>query len=100
MSKRLKSEQPDHDNPEWSAESVLRARPARQVLPELFGATTAQALLRPRGRPKSEVTKQRITIRLSPDVLDGFRQTGDGWQTRMDAALREWLHAQAPNTRR
>jgi len=44
-----------------------------------------------RGRPKKAVTKQRITIRLSPDVVDAFRATGKGWQTRMDEALRDWL---------
>lgn len=43
------------------------------------------------GRPKAEVTKERITIRLSPDVLERFRATGTGWQTRVDAALRDWL---------
>ena len=43
------------------------------------------------GRPKAEVTKERITIRLSPDVLSAFRASGSGWQTRMDAALRDWL---------
>ena len=44
-----------------------------------------------RGRPKADVTKERITIRLSPDVLGPFRATGSGWQTRVDAALRSWL---------
>jgi uncharacterized protein (DUF4415 family) len=43
------------------------------------------------GRPKAEVTKERITIRLSPDVLEQFRATGAGWQTKVDAALRDWL---------
>ena len=49
------------------------------------------AKLRSPGRPKAEVTKERITIRLSPDVLSAFRASGSGWQTRMDAALRDWL---------
>jgi uncharacterized protein (DUF4415 family) len=31
------------------------------------------------------------TIRLSPDVLQAFRAAGDGWQTRIDAALKDWL---------
>ena len=44
-----------------------------------------------RGRPLAAVTKERITIRLSPDVLEQFRATGTGWQTRIDSALREWL---------
>lgn len=47
--------------------------------------------LRPMGRPKAEVTKERITIRLSPDVVAKFRATGSGWQSRMDKALQEYL---------
>ena len=43
------------------------------------------------GRPKAEVTKERITIRLSRDVVSQFRATGDGWQTRMDSALRQYI---------
>lgn len=47
--------------------------------------------LRPVGRPKADVTKERITIRLSPDVVAYFRAGGKGWQTRMDEALREYV---------
>ncbi|MCL2297823.1 MAG: BrnA antitoxin family protein [Proteobacteria bacterium] len=43
------------------------------------------------GRPKAEVTKERISIRLSRDVVTQFRATGSGWQTRMDAALRQFI---------
>lgn len=49
-----------------------------------------------RGRPKAAVTKERITIRLSPDVVRTFRATGDGWQTRVDTALRDWLKTHSP----
>jgi len=35
--------------------------------------------------------KDRITIRLFPDVTAAFRASGTGWQTRMDAALKDWL---------
>lgn len=41
--------------------------------------------------PQKTLTKERITIRLSRDVVDQFRATGDGWQTRVDAALQDWL---------
>ena len=41
-------------------------------------------------------TKERITIRLSPDVVQRFRATGDGWQTRVDAALQDWLKTHKP----
>ena len=41
--------------------------------------------------PQKTATKERVTIRLSRDVVDSFRSTGDGWQTRVDAALQDWL---------
>lgn len=43
------------------------------------------------GRPPAAITKERITIRLSRDVVEKFRATGAGWQTRIDAALKDWL---------
>lgn len=60
-------------------------RPAREVLPESLRAKVGV-----RGAQKSP-TKERVTIRLSPDVVNRFRSTGQGWQTRVDAALQEWL---------
>ena len=52
--------------------------------------------LRPVGRPKAEATKERITIRLSPEVVARFRATGKGWQTRMNDALMDWLKTHSP----
>ena len=48
------------------------------------------------GRPPAAVTKERITIRLSREVVEQFRASGDGWQTRVDAALKEWLKTHSP----
>ena len=42
-----------------------------------------------RGRPPSKTPKEAVSIRLSPDVLAHFRSGGPGWQTRIDAALRD-----------
>ena len=58
-----------------------------------FTALPKSLQVKLRGRPKAAVTKERITIRLSPEVVQSFRATGEGWQTRMDAALKEWLKA-------
>ncbi len=44
-----------------------------------------------RGRPPLETTKEKISIRLSRDVIDQFKASGDGWQSRIDSALKEWL---------
>lgn len=49
-----------------------------------------------RGRPPAAITKEHITIRLSPDVLQAFRASGEGWQTRIDSALRDWLKTHSP----
>jgi len=46
--------------------------------------------LRRRG-PQKEPKKVPISIRLSPDVVEGLRATGSGWQGRADQALRSWL---------
>jgi uncharacterized protein (DUF4415 family) len=40
------------------------------------------------GRPKSEFRKEPVNLRLDPDVLAHYRATGEGWQSRINAALR------------
>lgn len=44
-----------------------------------------------RGRPKLEAPKVSTTIRFDADVLARFRAGGGGWQSRINAALRQWL---------
>lgn len=45
---------------------------------------------RRRGSQKAPL-KKPVAIRFSPEVIAYFKATGKGWQTRMDAALREWI---------
>ena len=59
--------------------------PAREALP-----ASLRKKVGVRG-PQKAPTKERITIRLTPEVVQRFRATGDGWQTRVDAALQDWL---------
>ncbi len=57
------------------------------------------AVYKARGRPAGTVkddSKQAVTVRYSPDVLEAFRATGAGWQTRMNEALRDWLQTHSP----
>jgi len=44
-----------------------------------------------RGRPKSEHKKLLVSVRYSPEVVAYFRSTGEGWQSRMDGVLREYV---------
>lgn len=48
------------------------------------------------GRPRKTECKVPTTIRLSPDVMEAFKATGKGWQTRIDAALKDWLKTHTP----
>lgn len=56
-------------------------------------AATIAAVRRMRG-PGKKPAKEQVAIRLDPDVLVAFRASGPGWQTRMNAALKEWLATQ------
>ena len=45
----------------------------------------------PRGRPKSENKKLLVSVRYSPEVIEYFKSTGEGWQSRMDGVLRKYV---------
>ena len=62
---------PDLSTPEWR-EKIAGARVRR-------------------GRKPLAAPKVSTTIRFDPDVLAAFRARGPGWQSRVNAALREWL---------
>lgn len=92
MSRKFDAEKLDDEAPEATGEWFEQARPARDVLPGLVGAKAARELLLPkRGRPVSANPKEHVNIRLDADVVSAFRSSGSGWQTRLNAVLREWL---------
>jgi uncharacterized protein (DUF4415 family) len=51
---------------------------------------------RVRGKNKHP-PKEQVAVRYSPEVLAAFRASGSGWQTRMNAALADWLKAHSPD---
>ena len=75
---------------ELTVADMKRFRPTKDALP-----VSLRIKLKLRG-PQKTPTKERITIRLSPEVVQRFRDTGDGWQTRVDAALKDWLKSHKP----
>ena len=44
-----------------------------------------------RGRPKSEHKKLLVSVRYSQEVVEFFKSTGEGWQSRMDGVLRQYV---------
>ncbi len=75
---------------ELTTADMARFRPAAEVLPSAFMKMIAR-----RG-PQKAPTKSLISIRLSHDVVEQFRATGEGWQTRVDTALKDWLKSHKP----
>lgn len=58
--------------------------------PAAVAAYWAQATIkRGRGRPAVTVKRPTLNMRVDADVLDAFKATGTGWQTRINALLRE-----------
>jgi len=98
----------DPDNPPLTDENAAYFRPAREVLsPQEYAAlvdasgpvtfthvtdaedAVRQAAKRRGGRPRLDTPKVSTTIRIDADVMGAFRALGRGWQTRINAVLRE-----------
>lgn len=58
-----------------------------EEIPELTDEMLARAVFRKGGRPVSANPRKLISIRLPADVIEKWRATGPGWQTRMAARL-------------
>ena len=75
---------------ELTRKDIREMRSAAEVLPaELLNALPKRKVGQ-RGRQKTP-TKVAITLRYSPEVVEYFKETGRGWQIRMDDALKEWI---------
>ena len=46
-------------------------------------------------RAISDPRKQQITLRLDPEIIEFFKAEGPGYQTRMNAVLRNYMQAKA-----
>jgi uncharacterized protein (DUF4415 family) len=51
--------------------------------PELNEEMLARATINKGGRPRSANPRQQLTLRLPADVIERWKATGAGWQTRM-----------------
>lgn len=82
----------DPDDPEWTEEDFARAvGPEHLSRGELAAfPKTAERVAR-MGRPRKPDAKQAVSLRLDPEVLEHFKAGGPGWQSRINAKLREAL---------
>jgi uncharacterized protein (DUF4415 family) len=91
MAKRKTLTNQDGEVHEMTAADFAHAAPF-SALPEAEQKTLRS--IRKRG-PQKAPRKVPISIRLSPDVAEGLRATGEGWQVRANEALRSWLASSA-----
>lgn len=63
--------------------------------PDVSAQMAAQVTAKRVGRPVGS-DKTQVAIRVDNDVLTAFKATGKGWQTRMNAALKDWLKTHSP----
>lgn len=76
----------DSDAPEMSTKWFKNAKYGLDGLAEIVGEEFV-APLRQRGRPKVTEPKEHVNIRLDAQLVEHFRSTGKGWQTRLNDFL-------------
>lgn len=87
MKKRKPLTDNDGEVRELLAEDIRAMRPMAEVLPPELVKIISNRKRGERG-PQKAPTKQQVTLRLDRDVLERFRATGEGWQSRINEALR------------
>lgn len=83
MNTRLTNE--DGEVRELTDADVKGMRPMSNVLPASLQRTIGQ-----RGKQHAP-TKVKTSIRLSQDVVEHFQEGGEGWQRRIDQALKQYI---------
>jgi uncharacterized protein (DUF4415 family) len=75
----------DKDNPEWTESMITQARPAREALPESF-FNEMKKLRGQRGEQKAP-KKVPVSLRLDAEIVEAYKATGKGWQSRINDVL-------------
>jgi uncharacterized protein (DUF4415 family) len=84
MSESKKKSEIDQENPEWTEADFARARPPHEVLPP----EVLSVFKRTRGAQRAP-KKIPVSIRLSREVVEHFKASGPGWQSRIDDTLKK-----------
>lgn len=86
------AKKPDPEIAEFEAALLRSAKQAAQG--QYARVHKPEDIVRRRGRPVGSTAatrKSATTIRLDEEILSAFKATGQGWQTRINNALRDWL---------
>jgi uncharacterized protein (DUF4415 family) len=75
----------DPENPEWTEADFAAAKGPESLPPHMLAAFPKTKL---RGGRPTGASKKAVSIRLDKDVLEKFKATGPGWQSRINEALK------------
>lgn len=75
---------------ELTREDIHAMRSASEILPTDLLDVLPKRTVGQRG-PQKQPTKIAVTLRYSLEVVHYFKETGTGWQSRMNTALKEWI---------
>lgn len=81
----------EDDAPELTDAILAKALPASEFFTAEEFASLTKRKPGQRGRQKAP-TKEQVTLRLDPDILEHYKATGSGWQSRINDALRSTIH--------
>ncbi|WP_273403952.1 BrnA antitoxin family protein [Actinobacillus porcinus] len=81
----------DDESPEWTDEDFKAAIEFSKNYPPEIKELIEWSRERKRGRPPMEEKKVSVTIRYSSKVIDAFKATGKGWQSRMNQVLEDYV---------
>lgn len=75
---------------ELTSKEIRGMGSAQEILPPTLYHILPKRKRGERGLQK-QPTKIAVTLRYSPEVIEYFKATGAGWQTRMDEILKKWI---------
>lgn len=75
----------DNQNPEWTENRLAQAKPAKEVLPESF----FQEIKKLRGQRGAQKAPKKVpvSLRLDAEIVEAYKATGKGWQSRINDVL-------------
>ena len=81
----------DSDNQEWTDEMFANSIP--------YPVYMAQRKKLKAGRPLvNGIAKKPVTLRIDEDLVDQLRASGKGWQTRLNAQIRQWVNEETKDS--
>jgi uncharacterized protein (DUF4415 family) len=75
----------DDENPEWTKDDFAHAKRGY----EFFTPEQLAAIEKAQLKMREQHAQKRVSLTLDVDILNRFKATGKGWQSRVNQALRE-----------